>query len=321
MRIDKRTVSRLLKKPAASKVMEDNLYAQVGSAKKIVIHFRFYWKEFGERQYRKIGTATADSSTTFLKELDAAYLRMLANYQRGITPKNVELMDQRRDAHEKAVREHQVSVEAVFHQYLDNHLAHLPNAEEQESADLGRYKNHIHPLIGKKAAATLTKKQMQAVVDNVATKAPAQAYYIAEFLKRVWTYAIDVGHDDLDLKCVTRLRRPPKPKRTRVVTPDELRLILRDGDPVIQAMVYMGQRVSDTRKMRWADIEGDWLTITPAYYKTKRYHRVYLTKTVQRLMTESNRKTASSEFSPPLRIPNSQKKRTRIIGIPSVTGP
>ncbi|MGE4633969.1 MAG: hypothetical protein AAEI92_01280, partial [Arenicellales bacterium] len=61
MQINRATVTRLLKRKPASKEMVDNLYAQVGSGKRKSIHFHFYWTEFGERQYRKIGSANANT--------------------------------------------------------------------------------------------------------------------------------------------------------------------------------------------------------------------------------------------------------------------
>ena len=43
---------------------------------------------------------------------------------------------------------------------------------------------------------------------------------------------------------------------------------------MIKAMLYMGQRVSDTRTMRKANVKDNWLEITPDEYKTDIYHRV-----------------------------------------------
>ena len=112
----------------------------------------------------------------------------------------------------------------------------------------------------------------------------------------MWIYAIDAGHEDLSERVVTRIKKPKKPKREREATEEELRLILKYGDPVIKAMLYMGQRVSDTRTMRKANVKDNWLEITPDEYKTDIYHRVYLTKTVQKLMQESTSRSQSDVF-------------------------
>ena len=298
MQINRATVTRLLKKKAASKEMQDNLYAQVGSGKRKVIYFRFYWTEFGERQYRKIGSANADTPASTLKELNDHYLQMLGRYQQGISPSDTDRMMSRAEKAEQSEKERlasRVTVEQIFKQYLENHL--VKSSPDQYDIDLGRYNNHIHKPLGKKFAEDVTKKQIQACVDAVVDKGyEPQAHYIAEYIKRVWIYAIDAGHEDLSERVVTRIKKPKKPKREREATEEELRLILKYGDPVIKAMLYMGQRVSDTRTMRKANVKDNWLEITPDEYKTDIYHRVYLTKTVQKLMQESTSRSQSDVF-------------------------
>ena len=298
MKIDKATVIRLLKKPKGTAERQDNLWAKVGSGKRKAIHFFFYWTEFGGREYRKIGSGNADTPASTLKELNAQYFQMLGQYQQGITPTMVERVDRKRDDALQTEADrlaHRVTVEQIFKQYLDNHLA--KSSPDQYDIDLGRYNNHIHKPLGKKFAEDVTKKQIQACVDAVVGKGyESQAYYIAEYIPRVWRYAFDAGHEELSERVVTRIKRPKKPKRQREATEEELRLILEHGDPVIKAMLYMGQRVSDTRKMRKADIQGEWLEITPDEYKTDIYHRVYLTKTVRKLMKESTSRSQSDVF-------------------------
>ena len=297
MKIDRATVNRLLKQKKAYAERQDNLWSQVGSGKRKAIHFHFYWTEFGERQYRKIGSANVDTPAVTLKELNAQYFTMLGKYQQGITPRDTERAQTRAekaDQSDKARLANRVTVEQLFHQYLKNHLA--ANSPDQYDIDLGRYRNHIHKPLGKKYAEDVTKKQVQACVDTVAQNFPSQAYYIAEYIKRVWTYAIDVGNDELRERVVTKIRRPKKPKRDREATEDELRLIVQKGDPLIKAILYMGQRVSDTRTMRKANIKDSWLEITPDEYKTDIYHRVYLTKAVQQLMKKSTSRSDSDVF-------------------------
>ncbi len=297
MKIDKATVARLLKKPQNTAERQDNLWAKVGSGKRKGIHFFFYWTEFGGREYRKIGSANADTPASTLKELNAQYFQMFGRYQQGISPTDTERMLSRAEKADQSDKErlaNRVTVEKIFNQYLNNHLA--KRSPDQYDIDLGRYKNHIHKPLGKKFAEDVTKKQVQACVDAVAQNYPSQGYYIAEYIQRVWNYAIDVGHDDLSERVVTKIRRPKKPKRDREATEEELRLIMQKGDPLIKAMLYMGQRVSDTRTMRKANIKDDWLEITPDEYKTDIYHRVYLTKAVQQLMKKSTSRSQSDIF-------------------------
>jgi len=297
MKIDRSMLNKLLKQKNGHISCAENLWSQVGSGKKKRVHFFFYWRESGQREMRKIGSADADTPAATLKQLNAQYFQMLGRHQQGISPADTERMLSRAEKADQSDKErlaNRVTVEQIFHQYLNNHLA--KRSPDQYDIDLGRYKNHIHKPLGKKYAEDVTKKQVQACVDAVAQHYPSQGYYIAEYIPRVWRYAIDVGHDDLSERVVTKIRRPEKPKRDREATEDELRLIVQKGDPLIKAMLYMGQRVSDTRTMRKANIKDCWLEITPDEYKTDIYHRVYLTKTVQRLMKESTSRSDSDVF-------------------------
>jgi len=291
-------LNKLLKQKNGHISCAENLWSQVGSGKKKRVHFFFYWRESGQREMRKIGSADADTPAATLKQLNAQYFQMLGRHQQGISPADTERMLSRAEKADQSDKErlaNRVTVERIFNQYLNNHLA--KNSPDQYDIDLGRYTNHIHKPLGKKFAEDVTKKQVQACVDAVVAKGyEPQAHYIAEYIKRVWSYAIDVGHEELSERVVTRIRRPKKPKREREATEEELRLILKNGDPVIKAMLYMGQRVSDTRTMRKADIKDDWLEITPDEYKTDIYHRVYLTKTVRKLMKESTSRSQSDVF-------------------------
>ena len=290
-------MNKLLKQKNGHISCAENLWSQVGSGKKKRVHFFFYWRESGQREMRKIGSADADTPASTLKQLNAQYFQMLGRYQQGISPTDTERMLSRAEKADQSDKErlaNRVTVEQIFHQYLDNHLA--KRSPDQYDIDLGRYKNHIHKPLGKKFAEDVTKKQVQACVDTVAQNYPSQGYYIAEYIPRVWRYAIDVGNDELSERVVTKIRRPKKPKRDREATEDELRLIVQKGDPLIKAILYMGQRVSDTRTMRKANIKDSWLEITPDEYKTDIYHRVYLTKAVQQLMKKSTSRSDSDVF-------------------------
>jgi len=291
-------LNKLLKQKNGHISCAENLWSQVGSGKKKRVHFFFYWRESGQREMRKIGSADADTPAATLKQLNAQYFQMLGRHQQGISPADTERMLSRAEKADQSDKErlaNRVTVERIFNQYLNNHLA--KNSPDQYNIDLGRYKNHIHKPLGKKFAEDVTKKQVQACVDAVVAKGyEPQAHYIGEYIKRVWTYAIDVGHEELSERVVARTRTPKKPKREREATEEELRLILKNGDPVIKAMLYMGQRVSDTRTMRKANIKDDWLEITPDEYKTGIYHRVYLTNTVQKLMKQSTSRSQSDVF-------------------------
>ncbi len=291
-------MNKLLKQKNGHISCAENLWSQVGSGKKKRVHFFFYWRESGQREMRKIGSADADTPAATLKQLNAQYFQMLGRHQQGISPADTERMLSRAEKADQSDKErlaNRVTVERIFNQYLNNHLA--KNSPDQYNIDLGRYKNHIHKPLGKKFAEDVTKKQVQACVDAVVAKGyEPQAHYIGEYIKRVWTYAIDVGHEELSERVVARTRTPKKPKREREATEEELRLILKNGDPVIKAMLYMGQRVSDTRTMRKANIKDDWLEITPDEYKTGIYHRVYLTNTVQKLMKQSTSRSQSDVF-------------------------
>ena len=121
MKIDRATVTRLLKKRPNTAERQDNLWAKVGSGKRKDIHFFFYWTEYGGREYRKIGSANADTPASTLKELNAQYFQMLGRYQQGISPSDTDRMMSRAEKAEQSEKERlasRVTVEQIFKQYL-----------------------------------------------------------------------------------------------------------------------------------------------------------------------------------------------------------
>ena len=130
-----------------------------------------------------------------------------------------------------------------------------------------------------------------------------QGRYIGELLPRVWRWGFNRNPDvyPLNVEVAARLEKPQKENRQRYATEKEIKAILKHGSPVIKGALYMGQRVNETYRMEYADlVEGkkNWIQIPPEKMKSKRPHRVYITKTVWRLIKEhrANARTVNDRY-------------------------
>ncbi|MBI4521119.1 MAG: site-specific integrase [Gemmatimonadetes bacterium] len=90
--------------------------------------------------------------------------------------------------------------------------------------------------------------------------------------------------------------RIPKPgaerSRERVLTDEEIRLVWAacEAEPptlcaLMRLRLLTAQRGGELARLRWTDIDGDWLTLPSTATKNKRAHRVFLTPAAQDILS------------------------------------
>ena len=296
MKITAALVKKFLRKPKGSPPhCEDNLWIAVGQGKTKVIHFHFYWKRGNVVDKDKVATLGADSAPKAIRDADAKYQEMLSNLRQNLTPADIARSQRRAEEFRRRKSVIHPTVNSIFGEYFENHLK-LSASARTYKADVGRFNNHIKPHIGSLIADDVSRVQLQALIDGMVKTIPSQAYYVDEFIERVWKYAVRQGHQ-IDERVAAGLNRPDKPERNRVATEPEIRRILDRGSPIVQATLFMGQRVEDTYQMEWVDFDPEnknWLEIPEYKYKTGINHRVYITPTVFKLIAKHPRNITSS---------------------------
>jgi hypothetical protein len=277
-------IKNLLKKPAKTVVREGNLWLEVGTGEKKVIHARFYYKNPG-RKYRKLGTLDADCTAQQCKVIHADYIDMYTNWHRGISP---ELTDKQTEI-ERQHKEDELrridalkTVDDIWKDYFERKL------EGKTSAPTRRYNygKHIKKQIGSSPADHIERQTLIDLFHKSSEHGDTAGNTTRQILSAIGNYGFDNGYLS-DSRRWARLPKNPSPPRTRLATDKELAWLLKKGSVLVRGGMFLGQRAWNHLKLEWNEIEEDWLTIPPHKFKTRIHHRVCVTKTSHEIFQES----------------------------------
>ena len=292
MKISTAQIKEYLKKKGGTAKRIQNLWIEVGTGNPKEIHFRFYWKQSGRRYYRHVASLGADTKPKQVKMADEKYQTMYANLRMGITPLDTEKSEAKAIKWKELEHGYRLTVEQLFEEYFEVKKANREPAGW--IADQQRYRNHIHPIIGKVFAEDVRRSDLNKIIQRlVKAEKNTQAHYIARFLRAVWLWAFRYDPDKYPLnpELAASLDAPQISRGERVATKAELTRILQVGSPLSKALLYMGNRRMDTRQMGWDDFDEDdknWLEIPKEKYKRKeKSHRIYITDTVLGLIAKA----------------------------------
>jgi len=277
-------IKKLLKQSPGTVVREANLYLEVGTGKKKVVHARFYYKNPG-RKYRKLGTLDADCTAQHCKTIHADYIEMYTNWNRGISPDLVDkqtAIEHQRKEDELTRIDALKTVDQIWVDYFERRL------EGKASADTRRYsyEKHIQKQIGDRPADYVDHQTLINLIRDASTNGDSAGNTTCQILGVIGHYGFENGFlsDDKNWR---KLPKNPSPQRTRVATEKELAWLLNKGSVLIKPSICLGQRAWQHLKIEWEEIDGDWLNIPASKMKMDRAHRVFITTTVHDLFQES----------------------------------
>ena len=292
MKITAGMIKTYLRKRPGSVKHIDNLLIETGEGNPRFINLRFYWKRSGIKSHRNVGSLNLSSPPKQIREADTKYQAMYANLRMGITPSDTEASERKAIKWKELEHGYRLTVEQLFEEYFEVKKANREPAGW--IADQQRYRNHIHPIIGKVFAEDVRRSDLNKIIQRlVKAEKNTQAHYIARFLRAVWLWAFRYDPDKYPLnpELAASLDAPQISRGERVATKAELTRILQVGSPLSKALLYMGNRRMDTRQMGWDDFDEDdknWLEIPKEKYKRKeKSHRIYITDTVLGLIAKA----------------------------------
>lgn len=177
-------------------------------------------------------------------------------------------------------------VEIAFERHIEKHVATLKSADE-----LARIlrKEVIEPWRGRRVDE-IRKRDVIALLDTVAERgSPTMSNRVLSHVRAAFNWFISRDYHGVDINPCTGVKPVvAEVQRDRVLTDDELRLILRAADKmgypwsgVVRLLAYTGVRRDEAAKLPWAELssEGDnpvWL-IPKERTKNGRPHTVPLT--------------------------------------------
>ena len=163
----------------------------------------------------------------------------------------------------------------------------------------------VLPAWGDRSVGELTRRDVRALVEDVAERAPIMGNRVLALVRKMLNFAAD--HDWIDANPAARVRPPaPETSRERVLTDDELRRIwrllerrrttgerpapgrkaatdVRPVSPVVADVIKLrlltAQRGGEIVWMKWTDLDDaiEWWTIPAADAKNRKAHRVPIT--------------------------------------------
>ena len=166
-----------------------------------------------------------------------------------------------------------------------------------------QYQLHLKGALGGRDAATITRRDVVAILSEIGTTAgKIQANRIQSLLSAAFQWAIDEGR--IELHPASRIRKQGKEKaRDRAATDDELRTIWRATfkiapqiGRVIRLLLITGQRRSEVCKAELVELSGNEWTLPERRLKNKQpFHIVPLSRMA---LTEFDAARAESNTSP-----------------------
>ena len=233
--------------------------------------------------------------------------------------------DPQADREEVRARGSAATLAEVAQEYLDLY-AKEHKRPASYSMDRWQLETYVLPRWGKRPVTEVTKRDVQALLEDVASgKVAARGRptkvaprNLKAMLSKLFDWAADrgvlAGNPAAGVKLPTSVREHLKRGgRDRVLTDEEIRTLWEELDRLEQdrrtqdygaataaafrLMLLTAQRSGEVLSMRWKDIEGgEWWVIPAEVAKNGEANRVYLSPQVQAILRSLKTETGGSEW-------------------------
>jgi integrase len=244
----------------------------------------FRYRSGGVQRRLKLGTWTADGGMTIAKARKRAGTERL-KVEAGTDP-----AIEKRELALKAARAQKDSTETLVEEYLERHAKKFKRSWRADSLILH---NEVLKHWRGRAVSSITRRDCRELVQRIADRpAPTYAQRVQAILSRVFRFAVMADIIDSNpARDLPRFANPPVQEEP--YDAEALRQFWQNTDrlavPLRQAyrlLALTGCRFGEVRDMRWADVEGEWWTLTGDQTKNARDFRVYLVKTATTALAE-----------------------------------
>lgn len=159
--------------------------------------------------------------------------------------------------------------------------------------DQWRMDKYLLPAWKSRPVRDITRQDVHAVLDQIAGDGkPVQANRTQALISKLWNFAIDRGHADVN-PAHRMTKRAPERARATVLDDDALRALWKaldatpgDAADALRLRLLTGQRGGEVHRMTWADVDlaGAVWTIPATEAKNRRAHRVPLATEALRVL-------------------------------------
>ncbi len=249
------------------------LFLLVGTNRNISFQFRYQLR--GQRREIKIGNYPART----LQNLLAEYATFVDQVKQEIDPLRVREQKHQEDEDNP-----------TFKDFTERFLTHYVRAKLKPKTvvDYERHVNKVFvPVWGNRKLVDIERKQIIKLIEKLAKKAPIQANRKLATLKKLFSYAVDVGV--IDVSPAAGIKPPAKENvKDRVLNLNELATVFkvlgiygnRDTADILRLITLTAQRPGEVAEMRTSQLkeeaDGVWWNMSGSETKNKSTHRVYL---------------------------------------------
>jgi len=159
--------------------------------------------------------------------------------------------------------------------------------------DYWRIERYIMPAWKSRPVKEITRSDVHALLDRITSDGkPIQANRVQSLVSKLWNFAIDRGHCDVN-PCHRMAKSAAEPARATVLDDAALRALWlalathpSDAAAAIRLRLLTGQRGGEVHRMCWSDVDlkAHVWTIPAAMAKNGRAHRVPLTQPAEDIL-------------------------------------
>lgn len=242
-------------------------------------------KRFTMGSYPKMGLAKAR------KEVK----RLAYEVSQGIDP----IAEKRKNKHKQSIK----TFKQIAQEFKKKHLPTLRESTQSEYERI--IDNELIPAFGRMELDEITKRQIIHALDKKAIdgKSPTMANRIRARLSRIYTFAISRGLAETNPVTHIPTYEGGHTKRERFYSKKEIKKIWEanevqrePGRSIIKMLFITGQRLGETRKMKWDCIKDKIWSIPSEDVKTKNATQVPLTDLAIDVIQDMKPKTGNSKF-------------------------
>jgi len=187
------------------------------------------------------------------------------------------------------------------------------------SADERHLRVDVLPVLGRRVAKDIARREVRDLVEDIAKRAPVHANRVLVLVKKVLTVGVD--RELLAANVAAGLARPTREQpRTKVLTSEEVRAIFaalatesQDVQDYVRLRFLTATRGIELLAARWSDVDLDArvLTIRPEVSKTGKPVRVPLVDSAVSVLRRRHEAQGSSSFVFPTARPTTSQAGRR----------
>ena len=256
--------------------------------------------KFGKKRRRlRLGDVDLMSVSAARKAYNAA--RALRD--QGVDP--VEAERQQREQEREEV-EGEITVAELCHRYLRRSKVRQKKTYDEDVRQITR---SVLPAWGRRPVRSISRKDVYALIDDVAERAPIAANRLLALVKPLFEYAED--REIIPASPAAAVKKPAKEKkRERALDLDECAAVLKGLEGasmgptsrwVVRFLFLTGQRLGEVSGAQWSEFNGSAWNLPGERTKYGKPHRVPMTPLLQACLVHLQERAGSSPFVFPAR--------------------